>query len=248
MSTRGSKRPLKGYVRDHRRRKRVLDVDLNDTPLGENRAQEAATNPHGDSVVEQISGQGPSPPTLGGGIGTVPIDVEAIDDDEVVISSPRRFFEARNRSRRNPVVTRRNPVATVELDEDSDIHQGRSGAVVEEPATRLTLNSCNNHKRNSSNGTIINCELYINLEGSHSTKRKNDTEPNHEAQSSAPKEPVFSCVICMGPLVEEMSTTCGHIFCKDCIKAAIKAQKKCPTCRRKLTMNSIHRVFLPTTS
>ncbi|XP_077212246.1 uncharacterized protein LOC143847336 [Tasmannia lanceolata] len=279
MSTRGSKQPLKGYVRDHRRRKMVLDVDLNAAPPGDNRAQEVATTSRGDnrarevattsrgdSLIEQVGGRGGALPASGRGrattrrgdslvdqvsrrggpllagrIRTVPIDVEAIDD-EVVISSPRSFLEARNQSRRNPVVT-------VVLDEDSDIHHGRSGAVAEEPITRLTLNSYNNRKRNSSNGTIINCELYINLEGSHSTKRKTVMKPQPEAQSSVlPKEPVFSCAICMGPLVEEMSTTCGHIFCKNCIKAAITAQKKCPTCRRKLTMNNIHRVYLPTTN
>ncbi|KAF8391971.1 hypothetical protein HHK36_022311 [Tetracentron sinense] len=57
-----------------------------------------------------------------------------------------------------------------------------------------------------------------------------------------PKEPTFSCPVCMGPLAEEMSTKCGHIFCKNCIKAAIVAQSKCPTCRRKLTMKDTIRV------
>lgn len=63
-----------------------------------------------------------------------------------------------------------------------------------------------------------------------------------------PKEPTFSCPICMGPLVEEMTTKCGHIFCKSCIKAAITVQGKCPTCRRKVTARDIHRVYLPTTN
>lgn len=58
----------------------------------------------------------------------------------------------------------------------------------------------------------------------------------------------FSCPVCMGPLVEEMSTKCGHIFCKACIKASIAAQGKCPTCRRKMSMKDTIRVYLPTTS
>ncbi|XP_077250295.1 uncharacterized protein LOC143889819 [Tasmannia lanceolata] len=240
MSTRGSKRPLKAYVRDHRRRKMVLDLDLNDTPPGENRAEEVATIFGGDSPVEQVSGLGGALPVVDGRIPTVPIDVEAIDD-EVVISSPTRFLEARNLSRRNPVVT-------VVLDDDFDVHHDQSGAIAEEPMTRLTLNSYNNHRRNSSVETILNCELYINAEGNHSTEGENVTKLISEAECSAPKEPIFSCAICMGPLVEEMSTTCGHIFCKECIKAAISAHKKCPTCRQKLTKNSIHRVYLPTTS
>lgn len=60
-----------------------------------------------------------------------------------------------------------------------------------------------------------------------------------------PKEPIFKCPICMGPFVEEMSTKCGHVFCKACIKAAIGAQGKCPTCRRKVTIKDTIRIYLP---
>ncbi|KAK4267602.1 hypothetical protein QN277_024358 [Acacia crassicarpa] len=63
-----------------------------------------------------------------------------------------------------------------------------------------------------------------------------------------PEEPVFNCPICMEPLVEEMSTRCGHIFCKRCIKAAINAQGKCPTCRKKVNVKELIRVFLPSAS
>lgn len=65
---------------------------------------------------------------------------------------------------------------------------------------------------------------------------------------SPPKEPTFSCPICMGPLVEEMSTRCGHIFCKTCIKTAISTQSKCPTCRKNVTVRELIRIFLPSTS
>ncbi|ONM56187.1 RING/U-box superfamily protein [Zea mays] len=47
---------------------------------------------------------------------------------------------------------------------------------------------------------------------------------------------------------EPSTTTCGHIFCDTCIKQAIKVQKKCPTCRKGLKMNSVHRIFLPNAS
>ncbi|XP_009129742.1 E3 ubiquitin-protein ligase RNF4 [Brassica rapa] len=62
-----------------------------------------------------------------------------------------------------------------------------------------------------------------------------------------PEEPKFSCPICMCPFTEEMSTKCGHIFCKGCIKMAISKQGKCPTCRKKVTARELIRVFLPTT-
>ncbi|CAL0334213.1 unnamed protein product [Lupinus luteus] len=92
---------------------------------------------------------------------------------------------------------------------------------------RVTDNNSNKCNRVSPGQPIINCDLYINLEGSSSLERENMPLPE------PPKEPVFNCPICIGPLVEEVSTNCGHIFCKACIKAAISAQSKCPTCRKK---------------
>lgn len=66
-------------------------------------------------------------------------------------------------------------------------------------------------------------------------------------QSTPPPEtPAFSCPICLGPLSEETSTKCGHIFCKMCIEASIKVQHKCPTCRKRLRMKDTIRVYLPT--
>nr|BAK00569.1 predicted protein [Hordeum vulgare subsp. vulgare] len=59
-------------------------------------------------------------------------------------------------------------------------------------------------------------------------------------------EPKFSCPVCMNELVDPSSTICGHIFCQKCIQASIQAQSKCPTCRRTLTVNCFHRVYLPT--
>jgi len=48
----------------------------------------------------------------------------------------------------------------------------------------------------------------------------------------------------MGPFTEEMTTRCGHIFCKICIKVALRAQRICPTCGKKATPRGLVRVFL----
>ncbi|XP_047056318.1 uncharacterized protein LOC124662537 [Lolium rigidum] len=61
-----------------------------------------------------------------------------------------------------------------------------------------------------------------------------------------PNEPKFICPVCLHEMVDASSTICGHIFCKECIRASIKAQKNCPTCRTKLNLRNIHRVHLPT--
>ncbi|XP_042515163.1 RING finger protein 10-like [Macadamia integrifolia] len=227
MSTRGPRRPLKGYVRDSCRRRMVLDVDLNDTPPGEGRALEEIFTGSGSQQGGQSSLQGGALPPA------ATIDVEAIDD-EVVISSPRSFAEARNKSRRNHGV----PLL---LEEESGVNQG-------DPINRL--NGQNKRRRVPPNQTIINCEFYINLEGNNSVKneKKPPELPTPPAPAPPPKEPTFSCPVCMGPLVEEMSTKCGHIFCKKCIKASITAQSKCPTCRRRLTMKDIIRIYLPATN
>ncbi|KAF8402123.1 hypothetical protein HHK36_013075 [Tetracentron sinense] len=59
--------------------------------------------------------------------------------------------------------------------------------------------------------------------------RKKAVQPPEPPQSlPPPKELTFHCPVCMGPLVEEMSTKCGHIFCKKCIKAAIAVQSSTP--------------------
>ncbi|XP_022727779.1 E3 ubiquitin-protein ligase RNF4-like [Durio zibethinus] len=152
------------------------------------------------------------------------IDVEAIDDD-VIESSARAFAEAKTNSRRSRG-------RTVLVDVDS----GR-------PA-RSTNNNQNRHRRLPPSPTVINCDHYIILESAaKSTVVEEIIEPQ-----PPPKEPTFSCPICMGSLIEEMSTRCGHIFCKACIKAAIAAQGKCPTCRKRVTVKELIRVFLPAAS
>ncbi|KAG5514790.1 hypothetical protein RHGRI_035989 [Rhododendron griersonianum] len=220
MSTRGSRGPpLQGYVRNGRKRKMVLDVDLN-VPPADNLGQEGTSAHSATLDVQNGQQRGSVPP--------VPIDVEAFDDD-VVISSPRAFAEAKNNVRRS-----RQSTVLVDVDPDGG-------------ADRAAPSSRNKRRRVPANQAIINCDLYINLEGSSKPMREN-VQIAEPSPPKPPKEPTFSCPICMGPLVEEMTTKCGHIFCKSCIKAAITVQGKCPTCRRKVTARDIHRVYLPTTN
>lgn len=54
----------------------------------------------------------------------------------------------------------------------------------------------------------------------------------------------ITCAICLGPPKRPHSTTCGHIFCSECITAAIKhSNSKCPTCKKYLTVNSTHPIY-----
>ncbi|XP_061967127.1 uncharacterized protein LOC133690875 isoform X3 [Populus nigra] len=195
-------------------RRRKTVLDLNVPPI-DGRDEEGTST----TRIEPPQGVQASHQRNGQGPSLPPptIDVDAIDDDDdVVESSARAFAQAKNNSRRAAVV---------------DVESGG----------RFTHNK---RRRVPPNQTIINCDLYINLEGgssSSSSKREN-------VQTLPPKEPTFNCPICLCPLVEEMSTKCGHIFCKTCISDAIKRQAKCPTCRKRVTTKELIRVFLPATS
>ncbi|KAJ1553778.1 hypothetical protein HK096_006455 [Nowakowskiella sp. JEL0078] len=64
--------------------------------------------------------------------------------------------------------------------------------------------------------------------------------PEHKA--------TINCAICLstpGVDVQLSSTVCGHVFCENCVKGAVKINKKCPICRKSLAArNSIHRLYL----
>ncbi|KAG9154396.1 hypothetical protein Leryth_000827 [Lithospermum erythrorhizon] len=150
-----------------------LNVALPDSNLG----QEGTSTDQGvrvDQTSNQVGVPGPS----------TPIDLEAVDND-VIISSPRTFAEAKSNSRMN----RGRPIVV-------DVEAGDWVAVKN-----------NKRRRTGPNRTFINYDLVINLEGSSSSKSivPPPTPP-------PPKDPSFSCPVCMGSLVEETSTKCGHIF------------------------------------
>ncbi|KAG8641951.1 E3 ubiquitin-protein ligase RNF4 [Manihot esculenta] len=206
-------------LRGYRRRKAMLDLNL--LP-NESRDQEGTSTQDVQFGVPTSQQEQPVPPTT--------IDVEALDDD-VIESSPRAFAEAKSNAQRNN--TQRTHGSTVVVDVDSG------------QTTRLNYNNHNKRRRILPNQTIISCEHYVNLESSSSSMRENVQPP---PSPQPPKEPTFNCPICMGPFVEETSTKCGHIFCKACIKAAIRVQGKCPTCRKKVAVKELIRVFLPATN
>lgn len=198
-------------------RRRKTLLDLNVPPI-EGREQE------GTSTQAAIQGAEARPHS----VTPAAIDVEAFDDD-VIESSPMAFAVAKDNAQR----TRGQNVVV-------DVDTGRT--------SRFTHNYRNSKRRRAqSNQTIVNCDLYINLESSSSSTREH-VQPLQAPLPPPPKEVTFNCPICMGPLVEETSTRCGHIFCKTCIKAAIAAQAKCPTCRKRITVKELIRVFLPATS
>ncbi|KAL9256549.1 E3 ubiquitin-protein ligase RNF4-like protein [Drosera capensis] len=211
--------PLKPPRNPHRGKNNVT-IDLN-LPAMLNHIEEGTSSRPPDSHGSHAAQRGEPPqPTF--------IDLDSFDDD-VVVSSASAFAEAKNNARRN---RRRNIV-----DVDS-----------EEVAISVPSNGIK-RRRVPPKQPTINCDAHIIRSTTCVVMTAMLPPPPVAAPPPppSPKEPAFSCPVCMGPLVEEMSTKCGHIFCKSCIQASIHAQKKCPTCRRKLAMKDIIRVYLPTT-
>jgi len=76
--------------------------------------------------------------------------------------------------------------------------------------------------------------------------RDRSREATDRARTDAPERgsSALSCTICTSAMREPTSTTCGHLFCNSCIRQALALSKLCPVCRKRLTMRSIHRVYL----
>lgn len=74
------------------------------------------------------------------------------------------------------------------------------------------------------------------------SKSKDDqTSANGQKKDNALQ---IDCAVCSDSIKDITSTICGHIFCEECILEAIKSQGKCPLCRRTLTTECIHPLFL----
>ncbi|KAJ6840882.1 E3 ubiquitin-protein ligase RNF4-like isoform X1 [Iris pallida] len=205
----------------------VLNLDLNFPPTV---LAEGDLVPSSSNIDWGASLEAPNSEIFGSTI----IDLEATDDDvELLFSSPA-WLKGRNSSRRN------------QLYQVVEVPPMQSGYTVEDPVTTLSLNSLNYHERILMRSEVIDCELYISSEGSYAAKESQMVSTPHPAPPlPPPKEPAFNCPVCMNILTYPCSTVCGHIFCQHCIVDCIKKLKKCPTCRRRLTLKNFHRVFLP---
>ncbi|VVB17763.1 unnamed protein product [Arabis nemorensis] len=198
-------------------RRRKAVIDLNAEP-GD---QEGTSAPVRAPRVPTGNLQGESVPAQ---FPPTMIDVDAIEDD-VIESSASAFAEAKSKS----TGARRRPLMV-------DVESGG--------ITRLPANVSNKRRRVPSNQPVIDCEhAPVNVVELNMSPRLSRSK----APAPPPEEPKFTCPICMCPFTEEMSTKCGHIFCKGCIKMAISRQAKCPTCRKKVTAKELIRVFLPAT-
>ncbi|TPX45414.1 hypothetical protein SeMB42_g04010 [Synchytrium endobioticum] len=106
----------------------------------------------------------------------------------------------------------------------------------------------------SSSGDFAGPAASSSGSGSHAINNRHTTLPlNAAIPAPEPEEmplraAALKCAVCLSYAAEDTplsSTTCGHIFCSDCVNSAVKITGKCPICRSSLKgKNCIHRLYL----
>uniref|UniRef100_A0A0D6R8X5 RING-type domain-containing protein n=1 Tax=Araucaria cunninghamii TaxID=56994 RepID=A0A0D6R8X5_ARACU len=181
------------------------------------------------------------------GAPNAPIVLVDDDDEEVQISSADSFAVAQAR---NSLSRRSHHVAVIDegdlfkiIDEGNlELHIGSTGPQIQPARIRHGV-----HGSRSLENKTLPYNDPIDLTNSNDECQLLDSTMSKKLKplpSVDVKEMKLSCAICMETMKEETSTTCGHVFCKKCITSAIQAQKKCPACRRKLTLSKIHRIYI----
>lgn len=202
------------------------------------------------------------------GMTSEPIVVadEDDDDDDLVVSSPTAFAQAKSTNAESRRPTRQTRVSAVEED-PLELRLGLGGTSGHYSVRSASQSSIWQQPSQARRGRTIrptidlttpsrqapvNEDCVLLTDTPKSRKRKNVPVEPSVMKELPPASPVeekeednrLKCAICMDTMQEETSTICGHLFCQSCIQGAIKTQKKCPTCRKKLTMKNIHRIYI----
>ncbi|KAG5683664.1 hypothetical protein PVAND_012931 [Polypedilum vanderplanki] len=90
--------------------------------------------------------------------------------------------------------------------------------------------------------------LLLKLKEKHEEKklRKIERETRESTQSrlqlQLPNEDTKKCILCLEGRINLTSTSCGHLYCWNCICDWLKYKSECPICREHLTQSSV--IFL----
>ncbi|KAE8701384.1 RPM1-interacting protein 4-like [Hibiscus syriacus] len=176
------------------------------------------------------------------------IDVEAIEDDAIE-SSATEFAEAKNNSRSS---SRR----TVDVDSASSVYEGRILQIqfIYRHEVKVFLFNFKQSTSLENGGSLFHSFIFQTLD--YCLKLMYLTSLSFQGvrvqeiikPQPPPQKPTFNCPICMGSFTEEMPTRCGHIFCNTCIKTALAERRKRRTCRKRVVVKELIRVFLPSAS
>lgn len=82
--------------------------------------------------------------------------------------------------------------------------------------------------------TLYNYVTSLKVEPAKDKKSNISTrEPQEESSSES------TCVLCLGPRQYSSLTTCGHIFCWECIHGWLSERDECPTCREHVKKSNV---------
>lgn len=80
------------------------------------------------------------------------------------------------------------------------------------------------------------------LEARIATLKAKDRYLEHLRHESATNETQRICIICQQPFEVGALTSCGHSYCKECLRLWWSAHRNCPTCKKHLSRNDFHQI------
>ena len=180
------------------------------------------------------------------------------EDDEVIICGERgggkgkrqkqeRREEGRNRGRKS---VNEEEVIVVGEKESTQIRQAR------ELLERHNRSNTNKKRKSSEGGSDANASPTGTRLSARKKKKATSSSPtkgprNEPSTTPEPKGPqpkkTPKCVICLDEIEKPTATKCGHVYCDQCIRELIRAQKtksRCPQCRKKVGLSGLTKLIL----
>ena len=180
------------------------------------------------------------------------------EDDEVIICGERgggkgkqqkqeRREEGRNRGRKS---VNEEEVIVVGEKESTQIRQAR------ELLERHNRSDTNKKRKSSEGGSDANASPTGTRLSARKKKKATSSSPtkgprNEPSTTPEPKGPqpkkTPKCVICLDEIEKPTATKCGHVYCDQCIRELIRAQKtksRCPQCRKKVGLSGLTKLIL----
>lgn len=180
------------------------------------------------------------------------------EDDEVIICGERgggkrkqQKQERREEGRNRRKSVNEEEVIVVGEKESTQIRQAR------ELLERVNKSNTNKKRKSSEGGsdanasptgTRLSARKKKKATSSSPTKgpRNEQPSPTPEPKGPQPKK-TPKCVICLDEIEKPTATKCGHVYCDQCIRELIRAQKtksRCPQCRKKVGLSGLTKLIL----